>query len=165
MRLGDRRAAEEHEGRLPHVAPTDSGGRKGIAGLPDAVALRGIYRVPLGRREGLELWVVDGAAVRRDIFPDFGLSGNDLAYRFIPPREVWVDGQVACEETEFSIATELHERALMARGVAYDDAYEAAVKAVAPLREEAARAARRQLPVLVPRPAHREAGTGDERPR
>jgi hypothetical protein len=63
MRQDDRRAAEEHERRLPRVSPTDSQGRKLIAGLPDQVELRGIYRVPLGRREGLEVWVVDGASV------------------------------------------------------------------------------------------------------
>jgi hypothetical protein len=165
MRLDDRRTAEDHEARLAPVAPTDSQGRKEIADLPDQVALRRVYRAPLGRRDGLDVWVVDGAIVRRDIYPDFGLSGNDLAYRFIPPREVWIDGQVACEETEFSIAAELHERAAMARGVPYGDAYEAAVKAVAPLRDQAARAARRQPPVTVPTPAHHEVGTGDERAR
>jgi hypothetical protein len=162
MRLADRRTARAHEDQAPRVAPADSQGRKEIAELPDLIALRGIYRVALGRRQGLEIWIVDGAAVRRDIFPDFGLSGNDLAYRFIPPREIWIDGQVSCEETEFSIATELHERALMARGLSYPAAYEAAIAAVAPLREDTARAARRQAPVIVPRPAHRERGTGDE---
>jgi hypothetical protein len=165
MRLDDRRAAEAHEEGLPRVSPTDSNGRKAIAGLPDAVALRRIYRAPLGKRDGLEVWVVDGAAVRRDIFPDFGLGGNDLSYRFIPPREVWVDDQISCEETEFTIAAELRERALMARGVSYGDAYEAAIKEVGALREKSARAASQQPPVLVPRTIHRETGTGDERPR
>jgi hypothetical protein len=162
MRLDDRRATEAHEAHAPRVEPSDCRGRREIPGLPDRVELRGVYRVPLGRREGLEVWIVDGAVVRRDIFPDFGLGGNDLAYRFIPTGEIWIDAQISCEETEFSIAAELHERAAMARGATYEDAYDAAVKHVATLREDAASAARRKAPVVIPGVLHRAVGTGDE---
>ena len=54
--------------------------------------------------------------------------GHDLAYHFIPNNEIWIDGQITCEETEYSIAQELKERELMAKGFDYDSAYIEAVK-------------------------------------
>jgi hypothetical protein len=90
------------------------------------------------------------------------LSGNDLSYHFIPAGELWIDAQVSCEETEYSIATELHERALLAKGVSYEDAYTSAVQHVGTAREDAATASRARGPVTVSEPLHRETGTGDE---
>jgi hypothetical protein len=103
----------------------------------------------LGQRDSIDIWIVDGAVVRRDIFPDFGLSGNDLAYRFIPAREIWIDGQISCEETNFSIAGELHERMLMRKGMSYDSAYEASLTVVESLRNEVHEAARKKGGVRV----------------
>lgn len=54
--------------------------------------------------------------MRKNFYPDFGFSGNDLAYHFILPKEIWIDGQVLSEETEYSIAIELIESDLMAKG-------------------------------------------------
>jgi hypothetical protein len=116
-----------------------------------------------GVRNGLAVWIVDGAAVRRDIFPDFGLSGNDRAYRFIPKGEIWIDAQISCEETEFSIATELIERTLMEGGLPYDDAYERALAQVRDLRFRDALRAEQKPRVLRPAQSDREAGTGSER--
>ena len=66
----------------------------------------------MGTREGISIWIVDGYLVRKNIYPDFGFSGNDLSCHFIPQKEIWIDGQVTCEETEYSIANELMERKL-----------------------------------------------------
>jgi hypothetical protein len=127
LRLEDRRLALEHERRLHRVAPTDFYLEKELPRLGDSTALHDIYRVYAGKRESMDIWIVDGAAIRRDLYPDFGLSGNDLAYHFIPHGEIWLDAQISCEEMEFSIWFELAERKLMAGGLPYDDAYEKAL--------------------------------------
>jgi hypothetical protein len=163
MRRADDSLARAHERELPHVSPTDCDGVKEIAELPDSIALRNIYRVPLGNRGGISIWIVDGAAVRRDIYPDFGLSDNDLACHFIPANEIWIDGQISCEETEFSIATELFERDLMTKGVSYDNAYEHAITAIGVSRKRAADSARRKPSLLIPKVLDRDKGTGDEK--
>ncbi|HNY02592.1 MAG TPA: hypothetical protein PKG48_08395, partial [Bacteroidales bacterium] len=120
-------ACQRHESGLKAVSPTDHDGIKEIATLPDSVRLAGIYRVPLGMRDGVAVWVVDGYRVRAEIFPDFGLSGNDLAYRFIPSHEIWIDGQMSCEETGYSIAVEMLERQLMEKGFKWGAAYDSAI--------------------------------------
>lgn len=61
--------------------------------------------------------------MRKNFYPDFGFSGNDLAYHFILPNEIWIDGQVLSEETEYSIAIELIESDLMANENCYGDAF------------------------------------------
>ncbi len=163
MRRADDSSSREHEKALHMVSPTDCDNVKEIADLPDSIGLHNIYRVMLGMRGAVSVWVVDGAAVRRDIFPDFGLSGNDLAYHFIPKKEIWIDGQISCEETEFSTAIELLERDSMAKGMSYDQAYEQALQAVAPPRRKAAENARRRPSIILPKILDRDTGTGDEK--
>ena len=163
MRRADDSTVREHERELHRVSPTDCDNVKEIAELPDSIGLHNIYRVRLGMRGAISVWVVDGAAVRRDIFPDFGLSGNDLAYHFIPKKEIWIDGQISCEETEFSTAIELLERESMAKGMSYDQAYEQAIQAVAPPRKKAAENARRRPSIILPKILDRDIGTGDEK--
>jgi hypothetical protein len=163
MRRADDSTVREHERELHRVSPTDCDNVKEIAELPDSIGLHNIYRVMLGMRGAISVWVVDGAAVRRDIFPDFGLSGNDLAYHFIPKKEIWIDGQISCEETEFSTAIELLERESMAKGMSYNQAYEQAIQAVAPPRKKAAENARRRPSIILPKILDRDIGTGDEK--
>jgi len=125
-----------HETSLHKVCPEDATHSREIPGIRDSVVLSGIYRVPLGERDGVNVWVVDGYKVRAAIFPDFGLSGNDMAYHFIPAKEIWIDGQMSSEETEFSIQTELLERSLMASGVSYGKAYDSAINTNVRLRKD-----------------------------
>ena len=119
-----------HEASLKKVSVTDYDNIKEIKNNPDSIQLRNIYRIPLGTREGISIWIVDGYLVRKTIYPDFGFSGNDLSYHFIPPKEIWIDGQISCEETEYSISVEMMERKLMSEGKSYIDSYEAAVEKV-----------------------------------
>jgi len=125
-----------HEASLHKVCPEDATHVREIPGIPDSIVIRGIYRVPLGVREGISIWVVDGYKVRANIFPDFGLSGNDMAYHFMPQKEIWIDGQMSSEETEFSIKTELLERKLMAGGISYGQAYDSAINTNGRLRQD-----------------------------
>jgi hypothetical protein len=116
-----------HEAGLHKVGVMDHDNIKEIKDIPDSIHLQNIYRLPVGVRNGISIWIVDGYLVRKTIFPDFGFSGNDLSCHFIPSKEIWIDGQISCEETEYSIGIEMMERQEMIKGKAYSDAYEDAV--------------------------------------
>lgn len=134
MRRGFLKKSLMHEGELPKVAPIDFDSTQEIEDLPDLIKLKSIYRIPLREVNGIKIWVVDGFAVRRDIYADFGFSGNDRAYHFIPENEIWIDGAISCEETEYSITLELKEREEMGKGKNYNEAYLEALKVVENLR-------------------------------
>ena len=163
IRMLDLQDARIHEAKVGKVKPVDCDGIKEIAVLPDSISLRQIYRQLVTTSGGISIWIVDGANVRRDIFPDFGLSGNDLAYKFIPKYEIWIDGQISCEETRFSIIAETAERALMAKGMDYDDAYTSALKTCLKYRLIEKDNAKKQKPINVPKNLVNETGTGDEK--
>lgn len=163
LRLYDYQFSRMHETKLHKVKPVDCDGLKEIKNLPDSISLRQIYRQFVVSRDSLNVWIVDGAAVRRDIFPDFGLSGNDMAYHFIPKNEIWVDGQISCEETRFSIIAESVERQLMANGMSYDEAYTFALKTTLQYRMQDLDNVKKKTPIPVPKDSVRDKGTGDEK--
>jgi hypothetical protein len=136
LRFNDLRLKLKHEHNRSKVQPTDYYHEKEIQRLGDSIQLHSIYRTYVGKRDSIDIWIVDGSTIRRDIYPDFGLSGNDLAYHFIPDTEIWLDAQISCEEMEFSIRFELAERKMIADGMPYDDAYE---KALMKICEDASR--------------------------
>lgn len=158
MRLEFKKKSLTHEAELPLVAPVDFDSTQEIEDLPDLIKLKNIYRIPLREINGIKIWVVDGFAVRRDIYPDFGFSGNDMAYYFIPGNEIWIDGAISCEETEYSIALELKEREEMKKGKGYDDAYLEAVKLVDNLRIKNRNYVKLQKPVEKTIPPVRDTG-------
>lgn len=89
-----------------------------------AVRLAGVYRMFLGRRQGLNIWIVDGEKVCLELFPDFIMGGNDQRYRFNPPGDIWIDNRLGIEELEYTIAHELIERRMMReRGWSYERAH------------------------------------------
>ncbi|MGD9679807.1 MAG: hypothetical protein AB7W16_01370 [Candidatus Obscuribacterales bacterium] len=88
------------------------------------IALSGLYRVRLGRREGQGIWIVDGFKVVRDLYPPFVMGGNDQRYRFNPDDDIWIDNRIGVEELEYTIAHELIERRLMLEnGMTYEKAH------------------------------------------
>jgi hypothetical protein len=139
-----------HEAALKEVGVTDSYNIKEIRQIQDSIRLENIYRIPMGTRNGISVWVVDGYLVRKNIYPDFGDSGNDLAYHFIPSKEIWIDGQVSCEETEYSVSLEMMERKLMEEGKSFSDAYEAAVKMVQEQRWKMENTVRSHFKIAIP---------------
>jgi len=163
MRRNFNLVCRAHEAALPKVSATDFSGKKEIAGIPDSISLQNIYRVPLGERNGVAVWIVDGYQVRAHIFPDFGFSGNDLVYHFIPRGEIWIDGQISGEETEYSLATELTERTLMLKGVPFSAAYDAAVTRMALLRTRMDSLIRTHKPLILPDTITRDSGIVDPR--
>lgn len=150
-----------HESALPKVSPTDWANRKEIRDIPDSLALENIYRIPMGERNGLSIWIVDGYLVRRNIFPDFGFSGNDLVYHFIPSREIWIDGEVSCEEMGYSIAEEQMERAMLTQGKTYSEAYEAPVSENQRMRDQMALRISKHPPLIIPDSLNRDVGVID----
>ena len=105
---------------------------------------------------------MDGYDVRKNIYPDFGFSGNDLAYHFIPENEIWIDASVTCEETEYSIALELKERELMKQSLDYNSAYVEAVKISDKMRKENEKKILSKNKIVIPEKIFRDTGTGKE---
>jgi hypothetical protein len=150
-----------HESTLRKVSVLDSYNKKEIPGLPDSVYLKNVYRIPMGLRNGVFVWVVDGYLIRKNLYPDFGFSGNDMAYHFIPANEIWIDGQVSCEETEYSIALELKERNLIKEGKSYSDAYEEAVQMIQNNRVSMEKILKAHPLVSIPDSLERDSGVID----
>jgi hypothetical protein len=161
IRHTNEKVCKEHEASLKKVPVTDYSNIKEIRGIPDSVQLQNVYRVPMGQREGLAIWIVDGYLVRKNIYPDFGFSGNDLSCHFIPPEEIWIDGQVSCEETEYSIATEINERNQIEKGKSYDEAYIIAVNIIQKKRLEMNKLAHSHFKIAIPNSLTRYTGIMD----
>ncbi len=165
MRRKFERICREHEDSLAPRSVRDYEKIKEIKDIPDSIKLKNIYRVPLGDRNGVKVWIVDGYMVRKNFYPDFGFSGNDQAYHFIPSGEIWIDGQIAAEETEYSIATEWMERDLMLKGQSYSDAYETAIAAVQANRLKMNQLVSQHPPIILPDSTTRDAGVIDPKER
>jgi len=161
IRHSNEEICRAHEASLKKVRATDYDNIKEIRSLPDSIDIHDIYRIPIGTREGITIWIVDGYMVRKNIYPDFGFSGNDLSYHFIPPKEIWIDGQVSCDETEYSIATEMKERKLLEDGKSYDDAYSDAIDITLKLREDMVKLAKSHFRIAIPDSITMYAGTVD----
>lgn len=161
IRRRNQEICSAHEASLKKVSVLDSYNIKEIRNIPDSIYLQNIYRIPEGIRDSITIWVVDGYLIRKNIYPDFGFSGNDLAYHFIPPKEIWIDGQVSCEETEYSIALEMNERKLMSEGISYSDAYEDAVQIIQNSRDAMEKLVKLHLKIAVPDSLSRDSGVID----
>jgi hypothetical protein len=122
---------------------------RGIPGpvLPAEVQ-RQARRQKLAEREGREIWLVDGRAVRDLAYVDFTLGGHGYRYRFIPRREVWLDDAVRAVERPYVLHHELVEVGLMAAGLGYDPAHERASRAELTMRRGRRAATRGSLAVL-----------------
>lgn len=151
-----------HEDSLKKVSVYDYENVKEIKSIPDSVKLSNVYRVPAGKRDGLKIWIVDGYAVRKNIYPDFGFSGNDLTCHFIPRNEIWIDGQVSCEETEYSINTELYIRKFMAQGKSFDDSWSDAIDLTQGKRQKMYELAASHFKLSIPDSLTMYAGTIDK---
>lgn len=159
MRKKFKDECSNHESELPAVYPVDFDSTREIDNLPEKIRLDDIYRVYSGKRNDMNIWIVDGFNVRMNVFPDFGFSGNGFAYLFIPGNEIWIDGDVSCDETEYSIMLELKEAELMRKGIYYDNAYDEALKVI-----DSIRLSMRNITgikkVIVPDILFRDKGTG-----
>lgn len=105
------------------------------------VQLQDFYRVYLGKREGQNVWIVDGAKVVRELYPAFVMGGNDQRYRFNPNGDIWLDNRIGAIELDYTLEHELIERRLMrTKGMTYDKAHDHGLATEARLRASDARA-------------------------
>lgn len=84
------------------------------------------YLSRIGTRGKITIWIVDGTYVRSHIDEEFTNFGQHYAFPFIPEDEFWIDREGKPDEARFFIDHLLVEHRLMARGIPYDDALEAA---------------------------------------
>lgn len=77
---------------------------------------------------GIDIWLVDGRAVRDEHDENFTEGGHGLVYTYIPKDEVWIDDDLRDDDRPFVIFHELHERNIMAKGEKYDRAHKLASK-------------------------------------
>lgn len=123
MRERDKQLSEKREAQLrKHETVIRAGTRRKHRVEP--VSLVGVYRQFFGRRQGLNIWIVDGPKVRRDLYPDFCFGTHDYDLPFVPEGEVWLDSAMSVEEAFYALRTQLSERRLMAAGQGYDKAYD-----------------------------------------
>lgn len=73
--------------------------------------------------EKCKVWLVKGELVRALFYTDFTQGGHEFVYEFVPKGEVWIDDDLYKKEIPFVLIHELHERALMSKGVKYDPAH------------------------------------------
>ena len=70
----------------------------------------------------IEVWLVDGAYVRKNICEDFVNYDHHYHMSFIPKNEFWIAKEAKHDETRFYIDRMLTERRLMAAGVSHEEA-------------------------------------------
>lgn len=70
---------------------------------------------------------VDGSQVRSQDDPYYILGGHDLVYPYIPKNEIWIDTCSDDREWKYTLVHEMHERELMGKGMAYDNAHDFAL--------------------------------------
>jgi hypothetical protein len=87
------------------------------------------YLKSAGERGRIKIWIVDGTYVRTHIDEEFTNYGQHYNFTYIPRDEFWIDKEGEPDELTFFIDHLLVEHRLMARGVSYDSALEAADKA------------------------------------
>jgi hypothetical protein len=86
------------------------------------------YLKKVGQRGRITIWVVDGTFVRTHLDEEFTNYGQHYGFSCIPKNEFWLDNEAQPDEQPFFIDHLLVENRLMAKGVSYDDALEAADK-------------------------------------
>ncbi len=81
---------------------------------PDTASLQLPYLEKIGQREGINIWIVDGAYVRMNLDQDFTNYGQHYACSYIPEDEFWIDKEGQSDELELFIDRLLLEHRLMA---------------------------------------------------
>jgi hypothetical protein len=76
----------------------------------------------LERRGPLDVWLVDGSYVRKNIDEEFSNFGHHWSFREIPENHIWLDHESDPDELKFFIRHAVLERRLMKRGKDYDAA-------------------------------------------
>ena len=84
------------------------------------------YLKKIGRRGKIDIWLVDGAKIRRDLEKDFTNFAEYYYFPIIPKYEFWIDRESVPNERRFFIDHLLAEWRLMDGGMSYQRAKEIA---------------------------------------
>jgi hypothetical protein len=88
-----------------------------------------LYLRRLDRIDDLDIWRVDGHAIRDRIDVDFTNGHHHYSRRYVPIREIWVDRDApGADEWRFWALRQAFERARMAKGEPYARAVVAAAR-------------------------------------
>jgi len=98
-----------------------------------------VYIKKIGEHEGLELWLVDGSAVRRDLDENFTEYEHHARYKFIPANEIWIEKETNEDEWKYFLENIDLERKYMAEGLTLGEAVEKADKIEQRERRQSAR--------------------------
>jgi hypothetical protein len=77
-------------------------------------------------RDGIQIWLVDGEYVRKNIDEEFTNFGQHFRFTYIPLDEFWIDQEAQDQEYSFFIDHLFIEYSLMKEGKTYDEAITAA---------------------------------------
>ncbi len=81
-----------------------------------------IYLKKLGEHDGYTAWLVNGAAVRRELDENFVEYDYHGHFRFIPEREFWIDDEMSEKEYGLYIKRLLKEVSFLKEGMSVADA-------------------------------------------
>jgi hypothetical protein len=95
------------------------------------------YLQKAGQRGHITIWIVDGAYIRTHLDEEFTNYAQHYAFSFVPQNEFWIDKEGKPDELRFFVDHLLVEHRLMAKGVSYDNALDAADKAEMAERKKA----------------------------
>ncbi len=75
--------------------------------------IAGVYKVFMGKIDSLNIYIVDGELVRKEIYPDFIFGGNEQRYPYVPHNEIWIDNSIPNREYTTTLKHEINEMNLM----------------------------------------------------
>ncbi|MBU1137003.1 hypothetical protein KKD72_01385 [Patescibacteria group bacterium] len=90
------------------------------------MAKKDFYLKKIGRRGKIDIWLMDGAKIRRDLEKDFNNFAEHYYFPIIPKYEFWLDRESVPDERRFFIEHLLTEWRLMDSGMPYKQAKEIA---------------------------------------
>jgi len=85
-----------------------------------------IYIKKIGRRGHIDIWLVDGTKIRRDLDKEFTNFGHHYFFEFIPENEFWIDREHKKGEARYFIDHMLIEYRLISEGKDFECAEERA---------------------------------------
>jgi hypothetical protein len=75
-----------------------------------------IYIKKIGKRGHIDIWLVDGVKIRRDLDEEFTNFGHHYFFDFIPENEFWIDREHKKGEARYFIDHMLIEHRLISEG-------------------------------------------------
>lgn len=75
------------------------------------------------KETGLNVWLVDGKAVREQFNEDFIGGGHHYVYDFVPENDIWLENTLVKDEIPFFLLHEMHEENKMRSGAEYQKAH------------------------------------------